>query len=383
MELESMAEPFTYVPVLRWKAAEQNAFARLSPAIRREICPLIEICPPGFPTGSSDEVRTCGRLRTTALSIVDTCRGHQVFVDLKHLEKYRPNLRCSGGIQPLEYLFKCIENERLLFPDQLPICIPVTGVQRSRAYQQASISIARSVHRLCVRLSRQEIQEKKLADSLFSLLDGAKLHAQEVDVIVDFGILPRSKTPLRFLETNLPLINQWRTLTFIAGTFPLDLQGFKPVGRHTHPREEWHYFVEHILQDSAFSERALYGDYTVQHPEYREPPSNCNPSASIRYSTSDSVIVMKGESLKKKDGPGSRQWPAQARVLSSFTNEFFGPKHCSGCDYIASMASGGGGTGDCTTWLTAAINHSMSLAVQQVTERFALRTSKPTSRSKG
>jgi hypothetical protein len=369
------------MPVLRWKPAEQDAFASLAPEARRTTCPLIEICPPGFPKNSDHEVKTSGLLRKLANNIIDTCRGHQVFIDLTHLERFRPSLKCIGGLHPLLYLFHRIENERLLFPDQSPRCIPVTGIRRSREYISAATTIAGLSHRLCVRLSRQDIQEKSSADKLLSLLDKSKLEAQDVDIVVDLEVLPRSDKSLRFLEANLPLINQWRTITIVSGTFPRDLQSFKGVRRHDHVRAEWQYFVEHVLQDSGLAQVALYGDYTVQHPIYREPPSNCNPSASIRYATSDSVIVMKGEALKRKDGPGAKQWPAQARVLSSFDEDFFGPGHCAGCAYIASMATGRSGTGDCTSWLTAAINHAMSLSVQQVNERIESRKKEPQQRS--
>jgi len=194
-----------YMPVQRWKPAERRANAELAPAIRELLCPLVEICPPGFPMDKRFTAKTTGLLTM----------------------------------------------------------------------------IARDT-------------------DLLMAADAARLDPQDIDLVIDLEILPRNDQPIRFAERNLPMIDRWRSLTVLAGTFPKDLTRFKPVGRHDLPYEEWHYFNEHVLQNSDLAEYASFGDFTIQHPVYTEPPKPCHPSASIRYALHDSCIIMKGESLTKR-----------------------------------------------------------------------------------
>jgi hypothetical protein len=277
-------------------------------------------------------------------------------------------------MHPLRFVFDAIWTDRLLFPEQAPQVVPVTGLTRSQAYRTAAVDVARSGRRLCVRLTRLDVQNRNLTDDLLKLLESAALEPQGVDIVIDLEILPRNDQALRFAERNLPMLRQWRSLTVLAGTFPKDLRHIKPVGRHDLPRAEWHYFNEHVLQNSELSEYASFGDYPIQHPVYSEPPVPCYPTASIRYTLADSWIVMKGEMLRKKGGPGAKQWPAQAKVLTSFHREYCGPEHCDGCRYISSMAHSTNGTGDCTSWLGATLNHAMTIGAQQAKERLHRKT---------
>jgi hypothetical protein len=312
-------------------------------------------------------------LHSVARKLVDSCRGYRLFLDLVHLETFRPGLRAQSGVHPWQYLFDAIQNQPLLFPEHAPEVVPVTGLSRSQDYRQATIEIARASERLCVRLTRRDIQAKQLRDQLLRVTDAAGLHPPNVDIVVDLAILPRTDKPIRFLEHNFSSLNRWRSLTILAGSFPKDLRDFKPVGRHNRPREEWLYFDEQVLQSSDLGQVVAYGDYTIQHPIYSEPLRHPNPSASIRYAIDDSWIVMKGEALNKENGPGAKQWPAQAKVLTSFVDEFLGPQHCDGCRYISAMAQGTNGTGDCRSWIEAGINHAITVAARQARERIRKR----------
>lgn len=368
-----MAEPLLYVPVQRWKAAEKWALSNLADDLREITCPLVEICPQDFPADKRLTGKTSNLLSQTARGIVDSCRGYRLYLDLIHLDRLRPGLSCRKFVHPLQFLFNTIWSDRLLFPDQAPEVVPVTGFSRSQAYKHAAISVARSGRRLCVRLTHLDIRSGKLTYNLLKLVDAAQLEPQDVDIVIELEILPHNDQPIRATEQNLPVLNQWRSLTVLAGTFPKDLQGFKPVGRHDLARAEWHYFDEHVLHDSELSAFASFGDYPIQHPVYSEPPKPCFPTASIRYTLEDSWIIMKGEMLSKKDDPGARQWPAQAKVLSSFDGEFCGQDHCSGCRFISSLANSKNATGNCTEWLAATFNHAMTIGAQQVKNRLSSR----------
>ena len=378
-----MAEPLLYVPVQRWKPAEQWAISKFAPDLREVTCPLVEICPPKFPKDKRHTGKTSDLLTGIARSIVDSCKDYRLFLDLLHLDRHRPGLSCRKGVHPLRSVFDAIWGDQLLFPEQAPEVVPVTGLSRSPAYRKAAVDVARSGRRLCVRLTRLDVQNKKLTDDLLKLVDAAALEPQDVDIVIDLEILPRNDQSIKFAERNVPVLGQWRSLTVLADTFPKDLRDFKPVGRHNLPRAEWQFFDEHVLQNSDLGEFASFGDYTIQHPVYSEPPKKCRPSASLRYALDDSWIIMKGEMIAKKGGPGAKQWRAQAKVLSSFKGEYRGPDHCLGCQYISGMANSTDRTGDSTSWLAATINHAMTIGAQQAKERLGTKQRRKTSRSAG
>ena len=359
-----MGRPFLYLPVQRWKRAEQTALCNLAPNLRRITCPLIEICPPGF---SNDSRRTAVAeqlLTETADRVNECCRGYSTFVDLIHLEQNRPRLRCRNGVHPLEFLFSAIRHRGFLFVDHSPSVVPVTGLHRSEAFQNAvQTVVVNGNHRLCIRLTRDEIQDQQVGIQLLELLRKFQLEPTDVDLIVDLKSVPRTGLPIEFLMQNVPNISRWRSLTILVGAFPKDLQEIREVGRHDLGRNDWFYFREYV-SGSGLDRIASFGDYTIQHPVYSEPPENCNPSASIRYATDDTWIIMRGEGIRNPDGPGAKQWRAQAQVLTSF-DEFHGPEFSFGCRYIAEATLPSNGLGNPESWLAATINQHMTVSALQ------------------
>ena len=96
------------------------------------------------------------------------------------------------------------------------------------------------------------------------------------------------------LCNRLPRLNEWLTFSIISGVFPRDLTEIKPPGQHLIRRLDWLTYLQEI-RDTAGLPRIpeTFGDYTIQHPIYYEPPKRANYSASIRY-TNDAWLIMRG-----------------------------------------------------------------------------------------
>ncbi len=368
-----LKRPFLYVPVERWKPAERKASSELDLSLRSETCPLVEICPKNFPAANSSTNRreASRRIAESARSIIDSCRGFRVFVDLLHLDRLRSKMRCDRNTHPLTYFYSICQQEQrsLLWQDHMPELIPVTSFSRSTAYRAAATRIAKRLGRLCVRLGPGDIRHNKLRDRLQSLLDSCGLDPDATDLVLDLETLPKTERLFRTAESQLPFLEKWHSVTVLSGTFPQDLQQFKTVGKHGMVRDEWHHYQERVLQDSDLGNIAIFGDYTIQNPNYREPPKHCNPSASIRYALDDSWVIMKGEALRKKDGPGSKQWRAQATLLS-LDDCYHGDTFSYGCRYVSEIRSNPELTGNCETWLAAMINHHLTVTTRGLIEQF-------------
>ena len=122
---------------------------------------------------------------------------------------------------------------------------------------------------------------------------------------------------------------------------------------------------EMAIGKGRFSRIPIFGDYTIQHAMYREPVKYPHVSASIRYTTPDYWIVYRGEWLGKKNGSGSSQYPAQAQLLVE-RKEYSGPKFSFGDAFIMQKALDGSEPGNPEQWLTAGINHHVTLTVLQL-----------------
>jgi len=127
------------------------------------------------------------------------------------------------------------------------------------------------------------------------------------------------------------------------------------------------YWRSEILRSGQHSEIRLpsFGDYTIQHAVYKEPPPFPHVSASIRYTAEDSWIVFRGEWIGKKDGSGSAQYPAEAQLLIE-KSEFYGDSFSDGDRFIAEKAKNGIKPGNPKQWLQAGINHHITLTAKMV-----------------
>lgn len=359
-----MLDDALYVPVLRWKPAEKDALQELREEDKSRLKPLLEIIPPRFQAkdgGPSPSVRDV--LATIAREI-DTCWGSSpVFVDVDHL--INAGIREPSGSHLLEVLAQETRRVRPLFSRRSNL-VPVTGLSRSEDYQNAVSSIVEEDKTgACFRITPREVSHQKLAGKLEALLSRLRLDAPDVDLLVDYQAPNGSQPDLKALCASLPQLSKWRSFIVLIGAFPEDLQKLKNVGRHTLPRDDWLFWHNQVLALPQGTRRPTFGDYTIQHPIYREPPEHSNPSASIRYTHSEYWVIMRGEGLRHKGSPGNAQYPAEAELLCEM-DEFCDAGFSSGDLYMQETSRQPKNPGTPYTWLRAGINHHMTYAARQV-----------------
>jgi hypothetical protein len=192
-------------------------------------------------------------------------------------------------------------------------------------------------------------------------LRGLGLTVSDIDLIVDCQVVVEGQA-MKGTAATLETGYNWRSITYIGGSFPPDLSGLHKNDQHEIPRHEWHSFTrERRPRDRA----VRYGDYTIQHPLQADPPPQSLPSGSIRYASDTYWVVMRGEKLDNPTGPGHKQYIAQAQLLCE-RSEFCGLQFSAGDAYIESIARQTGQTGNPTTWLQAGINHHLAFAARQI-----------------
>jgi hypothetical protein len=170
--------------------------------------------------------------------------------------------------------------------------------------------------------------------------------------------------PIEGICRQVPELSEWRTFTIAIGHFPKDLTGF-PVGEHLLPRLDWRYWRDQVTSSQGLPRIPSYGDYTIQHPVFGEPPAFPNFSASIRYTTTEDWVIMRGEGVRNVGGPGYAQWPANAVMLCKRA-EYCGADFSDGDRYIRERSVLSSKPGTAETWLRAGINHHLTFVVRQI-----------------
>jgi hypothetical protein len=339
----------TYVPVLRCKGAEKMALQKLSIPIRSSIVPLIEFVPKDF-----FEEAEQGAMIKVAKVLIDNCGWNYPFI-------------IDPALLGHEVAAKCIRQifaEAIRYNSDIGI---VTGVSRPEVYQSAVEDVLRmGKSDLVLRLSSFEFRQAGVASLIDQTLAQLGITRRRTHLILDFAYISASGINFSTWFRNIPALAEWKSVTVLAGTFPKDLSEFKPNEEYQFERGEW---ISWCGLDGMTNVPIAFGDYTVQHPFFEEREGKgLNFSASIRYTTRDGWLVLRGESVRNPDGPGYQQYLGEATLLCS-KDQFSGKAFSWGDAFISEKGGNAIDTGGPKEWLTATINHHMTLVIAQMQDR--------------
>jgi hypothetical protein len=274
-----------------------------------------------------------------------------------------PNLRIEGGAHPF-FLYASGARDR-----QLEV-IPVVSLDRDVAYKSAVRTIiAEDKHGVCIRIHRDDLQHPSLKSDLIDLLSFLNVTPPSVDLLIDLKIADNTTPDLISFCYGLPFLAALRTFTVASGAFPKDLSRVKKNSQEQIQRLDWKNWCDQFAGTRNLMRVPSYGDYTIQHPIFSEATDNPNISASIRYTTNDYWVIMRGEGLRNEGGPGYAQYRANAQLLCK-RQEFCGEVYSSGDEYIKNLSLDQAGSGCPEFLLRAGINHHMTFVVNQIANLF-------------
>jgi len=335
-----------YVPVLRWKQAEQHALRDLFPWVKAKLIPLIEAPEWGPSTSHS-------------------------------LLKYPASILRMWGTAPFFFAFgpysSCITADTLedFFAESTSrglSMVPATGIADNLVLQDAfGCKSKKYGGEVCIRLYREDLTSPDLCAALDTLMGHLCVNEAITHLVVDLKIHRATDSLLAPLLSQIPRISKWRTLTVVSGAFRKNLTGLS-VGRHEFSRSEWESWFTSV-KNHLLPRKPTFGDYTILHPYLPKPKPKMNVSASIRYTSFDYWVVMKGEGLRNKNGAGFAQYPANADMLT-MQPEFSGAWFSPGDRYISEIALKKKPTGNPKTWLQAGISHHLAFTTDQMTKVF-------------
>jgi hypothetical protein len=347
-----------YVPFLKAKEGELVALGQVDVADRDRLTPLLEVGPVEVDPKTGAAVET---IDEALKGLVPRIARHWGKIDECFLDL--PNFRLSGrlesGAHPVAAVFAETRAAEL-------IAIPVTGLNRGQAYQQAITDVV-SVSRkgVAIRLRRSELADLgTLGARLGSLCSELGVEPADADLILDFGevragiekeVRHEAEAALR----GLPVLGAWRSLTFGVGAFPAQPSALIDAGDSGPlPRRDWALWRELIaLTDPPLPRKPAFGDYGITHPSWLQyDPLKMTRTAGIRYTIDRDWLVLRGRSLEK---PGAfAQFHGLSRDLKGH-KEFAGADHCWGDQEIRDCSGRRERPGSLTTWRAIGTRHHL------------------------
>jgi hypothetical protein len=340
-----------YVPVMRTKGAELAALRTLQPKLRSLITPLLE-----FPPRLAQECRALAQLEAATERIalhLAGWSGRSVFVDTDILGRTEPSVTA--------HLASSLARAGIR-----PVMVASLKTGPGSSYTRSILAVLeRHGSGICLRISSEELRLTSVEMMIRECLRRYGASPAMVDLIVDRRGVQSDSYTFSDFASRIPSIDSWGSLTVIAGSFPKDLSRLARGETHRLARHEW---VQWQALASWKGRRPAFGDYTIQHPYFSEPPAFPNVSASVRYTLEDEFLVMRGEGVLNEGSPGYAQYNGWAQLLVD-RPDYFGREFSAGDRYISERSINRDSTGTPRTWLQAAFSHHLTTTALQVVGR--------------
>ena len=351
-----------YVPILKWKRAEQGALTVLSKEHKKYITPLIQFVMSNYdPEDELEEIvqKFEGHLPEIPGNIIATWGITPIFVDVsllfttplktKSLDLISRNGYLSGGV-----------------------FIPVIHLDDDPAIKTVAYSIARDHgYGICLRLICPDFSDpNKMNISITEIMSHSGLKEKDIDLMIDIKEtgenLNKYTNYLNFSQT-LPNVSKWRSFIFASGAFPKDLSQCRIDEENLITRIDWQNW-KNLTINKELRRKPTFSDYTIQYPVYQDVTQFFPPTTSIKYTLEDEWLIMKGQKQKYD------KYLASAALLVN-DNRFYGEGFSYGDAYISVKARHFPnyirnplikGTGSTESWLKAGINHHLTVVAHQI-----------------
>jgi len=351
-----MFDHLHYVPLLRSRPAELRALRDLSKDSRRSITPIIEVIPRTFSNCSShSDVQDALTQMATHFS---AWKGDRIMLDFNPLDWDYHDLRHLSR-HPAEGL--C---DRFSQMGLTPVPLLTLKMAPRSIYGRTITGLMkRYTSGACLRISPGELSVSGgIQDLITRSLEPHGLSPANTDLVLDRCAVDSSSRQFAEIAPSIPWLNEWRTFTVLAGSFPEDLSSLAKGAVHLLRRHEWSQWED--IKTTWRGRKPAYGDYTIQHVYFKEPVVVPNFSASVRYTIEDGFLVLRGEGVLNPGGPGFRQWNGWAKYLTGLA-DYCGPTFSPGDGYADERARDGATPGNAQSWLQAGFSHHMTLVSLQ------------------
>lgn len=376
--------PKHYVPILKWKRAEQRALEALDEKKKDAITPLIELVMPMVPLYKKKERKDEKKIKKTQ---------DELFTEIvfkfkeKRIKRIPEEILRSWGARPVFLDFSLLYEAQLttqlkvnslnkIIPVGIDMglkIIPVLNLNDDPKIKEAICSLlGKNNQGTCLRIAPSDLSNTKvLNNKVKNFLRDFSLPRKSIDLLIDIKeIKERGGQYLQFINASQEIENllEWRNFIFASGAFPEDLSECKRDETTLLPRFDWQNWL-HYSNAKKLKRNPTFADYTIRNPIFYELLQYYSPTTSIKYSLENDWLVMKGRVREPE------LYLANAKLLVEDTDYFYGDNFSWGDKNIAQKAKyyhqyvknrAAKGTGRTEDWIAWGMNHHLTSVVDQI-----------------
>ncbi len=368
-----------YVPILKWKRAEQGALSALAERYRELISPVIELVMPKPKSLFKDKEKTIRKSREELFQeLITTFRT-------KRISEIPEEIIKSWGTKPAYIDFSLlytvalkVESIKRIFGKAIDSGANLTPILNLSDNDEVKKTISKifkkCTNRICFRIVSSELEDiSNLNDQLDGLLQYFDTTRGNIDLLIDLKDIKENDSYyhryFNFSQEIKDLI-KWQNFIFACGVFPENLSECTIDEQTLIPRIEWGNWLD--ARQKRLKRIPSFADYTVRNPIYNETLQFYPSTASIKYSLENDWVVLKGKAKKYEDYLANASLLIQdKRFLGEHFSEgdkFIAEKAKYFPTYMAQKKNGKKpkGTGNTEMWLKAFINHHLTLTAYQI-----------------
>lgn len=361
-----------YVPILKWKHAEQNALATLTDECKNRISPLIELVMPKPRYLFKDKDK---KVRKTPEELFHECittfRTKRLPVIPDEIIKSWGSKSTFIDFSLLYTLELKVESIKIILKKAVECgakLIPLLNLSDSAEIKnELRQALKNHTNGICIRIISDDLEDtNKLNEELDIIKQYFNISQSNIDLLVDLKEKGEHYRKYFNFSQEIKALARWRNLIFACGTFPENLSECKIDEPKLIPRIEWASWLD--IKDAQVKRIPTFADYAVRSPIFNEKLQFFRSTTSTKYTLENNWLILKGEVNK------FGIYLANAKLLINDKN-FYGEKFSSGDKFIAEKARHFetymknpkvGGTGNVPMWLTAFINHHLTLTAHQI-----------------
>lgn len=354
-----------YYPILRIQRGECDALSKLEPKILSGITPIWELPPiPQKPrkVGGGDKYSLDEHIRNCIEKLIPTLdESRTLLIDSFLFDTFIESTDASMK-HTIEQIKEIALEHGIYF-------VPVINSEASQDAIDAANSVASEG--LCFRVNAHQATPDTVAEMCDQLYQAFDTNYEKIHLIFDLKEVSQSniielqrKVPLILLQ--LDNLQSWKSISIASSSYPSSMAGFEKHKTVTKP------MLEVDLWKKIFSHKGLqrmpsYGDYALAPAkiDYGTPVEFMNPSATIRYSSHEYWVFVKGNQVKGKGGkkgPGWGQTKELCQILiDNPIYKQYGPTFSEGDKYIAARTTGDVSSGAGYTWRDVGTNHHVTM----------------------
>jgi len=360
-----------YVPILRAKKGEFDAYKESSAITKRHTVPFFDIfkTPEKNKRYQNAHQPTMLYFNDIAADINDAVEHRDIIIDIS---RWAPNSTIENGEHILGYIYDTLSRKGTHV-------IPTIGYERweDEEYRTVLEGLSERTTDFCIRLEsyafEDMVEEDHFHDIINDIISSLNLDCTRCCVVLDLAdITKESITNIQEkIERSVKSLKKYnfKYISIAGCSVTTVINSMVPSENSTGLviRKEW--MAWKIVRSDNPTISLIFGDYGMVNPQQTDGVIAPDANGKIRHTIKDKLFVLRGYSRRKGE-KGAQMHSLCHELINS--PHYISPSFSWG-DEIITKCSDKKFKGNPTQWISIDTNHHMTFAVQEIIE-FELNT---------